>query len=183
MHIEKTKIKDLILLRSEVYKDNRGFFKEINKKKILKKELIFDCVSRSKKNTVRGLHFQRQNPQGKFITVVQGEILDVAVDLRKNSKTFGKFFSIKIKEDSNFSIFIPENFAHGFACLSKTCTLYYRCTNYRHKDSETTLRWNDPDLKINWNIKKPILSKKDESGILLRDIKKNLSYYQKSKQS
>ena len=183
MHIEKTKIKDLIILRSEVYKDNRGFFKEVYKKKILKKKLIFDCVSRSKKNTIRGLHFQRKNPQGKFITVVQGEILDVAVDLRKNSKTFGKFFSIKIKEDSNFSIFIPENFAHGFACLSKTCTLYYRCTNYRHKESETTLSWNDPDLKINWNIKKPILSMKDKSGILLRDIKKNLSYYQLSKQS
>ena len=181
MYIEKTKIKDLIILRSQVHKDRRGFFKEINKKRILKKEFIFDCLSHSKRNTVRGLHFQRSNPQGKFITVVQGEILDVAVDLRKNSKTFGKFFSVKIKEDSNFSIFIPENFAHGFACLSKTCTLYYRCTNYRHKESETTLKWNDPDLKINWKIKKPILSEKDRNGISLSNIKKNLNYYQKSK--
>ena len=174
MHIEKTKLKDLVILRSEVHKDNRGFFKEINKKKILKKNLIFDCLSRSKKNTIRGLHFQKKNPQGKFITVVEGEILDVAVDLRKKSKTFGKHFAIRMKNDSNFSIFIPEGFAHGFACLSKSCTLYYRCTNYRHKESETTLRWDDPVLKINWNIKKPILSSKDRNGYFLKDIKKNL---------
>jgi len=174
MHIKKTKLKDLIILKSEVYKDNRGFFKEINKKRILKKNLVFDCLSHSKKNTIRGLHFQKKNPQGKFITVVQGEILDVAVDLRKNSKTFGQYFSIKIKYDSNFSIYIPENFAHGFACLSKTCTLYYRCTNYRHKQSETTLKWNDPELNINWMVRKPILSKKDKSGKFLTDIKKYL---------
>ena len=98
----------------------------------------------------------------------------MAVDLRKNSKTFGQYFSIKIKHDSNFSIYIPENFAHGFACLSKTCTLYYRCTNYRHKESETTLKWNDPDLNIRWNIQKPILSNKDQNGISFKEIRKNI---------
>ena len=131
MLIEKTNFKDLIILRTPIYKDRRGFFKEIYKKKFLNKNLIFDCLSHSKKNTIRGLHFQRKNSQAKFITVVQGEILDVVVDLRKKSKTFGKHFSIRMKYNSNFSIFIPEGFAHGFACLSKTCTLYYRCTNYR----------------------------------------------------
>tara|TARA_Y100001958_G_C21104833_1_gene453657 strand:+ start:348 stop:872 length:525 start_codon:yes stop_codon:yes gene_type:complete len=174
MRIEKTKIKDLIILRTEVHKDNRGFFKEIAKKKILKKNLIFDCLSRSKKNTIRGLHFQKMNPQGKLITVVEGEIIDVAVDLRKKSKTFGHHFAIRMKKDSNFSVFIPEGFAHGFACLSKTCTLYYRCTNYRHKKSERTLKWNDPKLRINWKIKNPILSKKDKNGTLLKDIKREL---------
>lgn len=174
MHLEKTKIKDLIILRSEVHKDNRGFFKEISKKKVLKKNLVFDCLSRSKKNTIRGLHFQKTNPQGKLITVVEGEIIDVAVDLRKKSKTFGHHVAIKIKHDSNFSIYIPEGFAHGFVCLSKKCTLYYRCTNYRHKQSESTLRWNDPALKINWLVKNPILSKKDKNGKLLNEIKKNL---------
>ena len=174
MHLEKTKIKDLIILRSEVHKDNRGFFKEISKKKVLKKNLVFDCLSRSKKNTIRGLHFQKTNPQGKLITVVEGEIIDVAVDLRKKSKTFGHHVAIKIKHDSNFSIYIPEGFAHGFVCLSKKCTLYYRCTNYRHKQSESTLRWNDPALKINWLVKSPILSKKDKNGKLLNEIKKNL---------
>ena len=174
MRIEKTKLKGLIILRSEVHKDNRGFFKEINKKKIFKKNLIFDCLSQSKKNTVRGLHFQKKNPQGKFITVVEGEIMDVAVDLRKKSKTFGQHVSINMKNDSNFSIYIPEGFAHGFVCLSKTCTVYYRCTNYRHKQTESTLRWNDPVLNINWKVKKPILSKKDKNGLFLKEIKKNL---------
>ena len=176
MHIEKTKFKDLIILKSEIFKDNRGFFKEINKKKILKRNLIFDCLSHSKKNTIRGLHFQTKKPQGKFITVVQGEILDVAVDLRENSKTFGQYFSVRIKQDSNFSIFIPENFAHGFACLSKTCTLYYRCTNYRHKQSETTLKWNDPDLNIKWKIRNPILSSKDKNGFTFSDVKRKLNF-------
>ena len=174
MHVEKTKIKDLIILRSKVHKDNRGFFKEIKKKKILNKNLIFDCLSKSKRNTIRGLHFQKKKAQGKLITVVEGEIIDVAVDLRKKSKTFGKHFAIKIKHDSNFSIYIPEGFAHGFVCLSKSCTIYYRCTNYRHKQSETTLRWNDPKLKINWRVKKPILSKKDRNGKLLYEIQKHL---------
>ena len=174
MHLEKTKIKDLIILRSEVHKDNRGFFKEISKKKVLKKNLVFDCLSRSKKNTIRGLHFQKTHPQGKLITVVEGEIIDVAVDLRKKSKTFGQRVAIKIKYNSNFSIYIPEGFAHGFVCLSKKCTLYYRCTNYRHKQSESTLRWNDPALKINWLVKNPILSKKDKNGKLQNEIKKNL---------
>lgn len=174
MRIEKTKIKDLIILRTEVHKDNRGFFKEIIKKKILKHNLIFDCLSRSKRNTIRGLHFQKKNPQGKLITVVEGEIIDVAVDLRKKSKTFGQHVAIRMKNDSNFSVYIPEGFAHGFVCLSKTCTLYYKCTNYRHKVSERTLKWNDPELKINWKIKNPILSKKDKSGILFKDIRNEI---------
>ena len=172
MLIKKTKFKDLIILKSPIYEDQRGFFKEIFKKKFLNKELIFDCLSHSKKNTIRGLHFQRKNAQAKFITVVQGEILDVVVDLRKKSKTFGKHFSVKMKQNSNFSIFIPQGFAHGFACLSKTCTLYYRCTNYRHELSETTLKWNDPELNIKWGINRPILSEKDQRGKSFEEIKK-----------
>ena len=174
MYVEKTKLDGLIILRSTIHDDRRGFFKEVYKNKIFKKNLIFDCLSHSKKNTIRGLHFQKKSPQGKFITVVEGEILDVAVDLRKKSKTFGKHFSIKIKYNSDFSIFIPEGFAHGFACLSKTCTLYYRCTNYRNKQSETTLRWDDPELDINWMVKKPILSEKDKNGKFLNNIKSYL---------
>ena len=170
MHIEKTKIKDLLILRSKVHKDNRGFFKEINKKKILNQNLIFDCLSRSKQNTIRGLHFQKKNPQGKFITVVEGEVLDVAVDLRKKSKTFGKHFSIIMSDKSDFSLYIPEGFAHGFICLSKTCIINYKCNKYRDVKSETTLKWNDSHLKIKWPVKKPILSLKDKYG-------KNLDYF------
>ena len=165
MKIIKTKIKDLVLLKTNIYKDNRGFFKEVEKNKILKKKFIFDCFSYSKKNTLRGLHLQTNKSQAKIITVVQGKILDVVVDLRKKSKTFGKYFAIEISHDSNFSLFIPENFAHGFLCLSKSCGVYYKCTNYRDKKSEVTIKWNDKNLKINWPIKKPILSKKDIKGI------------------
>tara|TARA_B100002019_G_scaffold225283_1_gene198291 strand:- start:892 stop:1413 length:522 start_codon:yes stop_codon:yes gene_type:complete len=170
MKIIKTNIKDLILLETNVYKDNRGFFKEVEKNKILKKKFVFDCFSYSKKNTLRGLHLQTKKSQAKIITVVQGKILDVVVDLRKKSKTFGKFFSIEISQDSNFSLFIPENFAHGFLCLSKNCAVYYKCTNYRDKKSETTIKWNDKSLNIKWPISKPILSKKDKMGLSFNEF-------------
>ena len=169
MKLIKTKIKDLLIIKTDIYKDHRGFFKEIEKFKILKKKFIFDCLSFSRKNTLRGLHLQKKKPQAKIITVAQGEILDVVVDLRKKSKTYGKHFSIKISHDSDYSLFIPEGFAHGFMCLSKTCLVYYKCTNYRDQKSEITLKWNDKDLKIKWPVKNPILSEKDRLGIMLSD--------------
>ena len=165
MKLIKTKIKDLLIIKTKIFKDDRGFFKEVEKNQLLKKKFIFDCLSFSKKNTLRGLHLQRRKSQAKIITVVDGKILDVVVDLRKKSKTYGKHFAIEISQNSDFSLFIPENFAHGFLCLSKTCTVYYKCTNYRNKKTETTIKWNDRDLKIKWPVKKPILSSKDSAGI------------------
>ena len=165
MKIIKTQIKDLILIKTELFKDKRGYFKEVEKFKVLKKKFIFDCFSYSKKNTLRGLHLQTKKSQAKIITVVHGKILDVAVDLRKKSPTYGKYFSIEISDNSDFSIFIPTGFAHGFLCLSKNCAVYYKCTNYRDKNSEKTIKWNDKKLNIRWPIKKPILSKKDSNGI------------------
>ena len=165
MKLIKTKIKNLLIVKTNIYKDHRGFFKEVEKSRILKKKFIFDCVSFSKKNTLRGLHLQKENSQAKLITVVHGKILDVVVDLRKKSKTYGKYFSIEMSHKSDFSLFFPVCFAHGFMCLSKTCTVYYKCTNYRHQKSEITLKWNDKDLKIKWPTKKPILSKKDKNGM------------------
>ena len=170
MKITKTKIKDLVLLSTNIYKDNRGFFKEVEKRNVLKRKFIFDCFSYSKKNTLRGLHLQNKNSQAKIITVVQGKILDVVVDLRKKSKTYGKYYSIIISQNSNFSLYIPEHFAHGFLCLSKECAVYYKCTKYRDKKSETTIKWNDKKLNIKWPIKKPILSKKDKYGINFSDF-------------
>ena len=169
MKLQRTKIQDLLLVKTNIFKDKRGFFKEVEQFKILKKKFIFDCLSFSKKNTLRGLHLQKKKKQAKIITVAQGKILDVDVDLRKKSKTYGKYFSIEISHDSNFSLFIPEGFAHGFMCLSKTCLVYYKCTNYRDQKSEITLKWNDKDLNIRWPIKKPILSKKDQLGIAFSD--------------
>ena len=170
----KTKFKDLLVIQNKPFKDKRGYFKELIRENTINKKFPFLVMSYSKKNVIRGLHLQSKKSQGKFISVIKGKIFDVAVDLRKNSKTFGKHFAITMNYDSNFSMFIPEGFAHGFACLSKTCTLYYRCTKYRHQKSETTLRWNDPELNIKWGIKKPILSEKDKNGRMFKDIKKDL---------
>ena len=172
MKIIHTKFKDLKLIKTKIFKDQRGFFKEIVKNKIIHKyNFIFDCMSWSKKNVLRGLHFQKINPQAKLITVVNGKIFDVAVDLRKNSKTYGKYFSIIISKDSDFSILIPEGFAHGFYCMSNECVIHYRCSNYRHQKSEFTLAWNDPTQKIKWPFSYPILSKKDRMGIKLKNFK------------
>jgi dTDP-4-dehydrorhamnose 3,5-epimerase len=170
MKIIKTKIKGLVLIKTNLFRDKRGFFKEVEKFKILKKKFIFDCFSYSKKNTLRGLHLQTKRKQAKIITVVHGKILDVVVDLRQNSSTYGKYFSIEISQNSDFSIFVPEGCAHGFLCLSKNCSVYYKCTNYRDQNSEKTIKWNDKELNINWPIKKPILSKKDSNGINFKDF-------------
>ena len=170
MHIKKTPIKDLVLLKTKIHRDSRGFLKETSKKNVIKKDFIFDLMSSSNKNVLRGLHIQTTKPQAKLITVSYGKIFDVAVDLRKKSKTFGKYFSIIMSNKSDFSLYIPEGFAHGFICLSKTCIINYKCNKYRDAKSETTLRWDDSYLKIKWPIKKPILSLKDKHG-------KNLNYF------
>ena len=171
MKIIQTKFSGLEIIKTNIYKDHRGYFKEVFQNRLNKKnKFIFDCMSYSKKNILRGMHIQRKNPQAKIITVAQGEVFDVCVDLRKKSKTFGKFFSIKLSQRSDFSLLIPAGFAHGFLCLSKECTLYYKCSEYRDQNSETTILWNDPMLKINWPTKKPILSTKDKNGILLQDF-------------
>ena len=132
MKLIKTKIKDLLILKSQIFKDKRGYLREVFRKDILNTNFPFDIMSYSKKNVLRGLHFQSKFPQAKLITVTHGKVLDVAVDLRKNSKTFGKYFSIIISQNDDFSFYIPENFAHGFVCLSKSCTINYRCSRFRN---------------------------------------------------
>ena len=170
MKLENLKIKGLKIIKSKIYRDKRGYLREIYKNKLLNQPFLFDVMSHSKKNVLRGLHIQTQKAQAKIITVTNGKILDVVVDLRKNSKTFGKYFSIVISEKSEFSFYIPKGFAHGFLCLSTKCTVNYKCSQYRHKKSETTLNWNDKDVAIKWPIKRPILSIKDQNG-------KNLNYF------
>lgn len=173
MKLIKTKIKDLLIIKSTVFKDTRGFLRETYQKRLLKKNNFpFDIMSFSKKNVLRGLHFQSRNSQAKIITVTHGKIMDVAVDLRKSSPTFGKYFSITISHNDDFSFYIPKNFAHGFLCLSKTCTVNYKCSDYRNPLYEKTLSWNDPDINIKWPIKKPILSKRDRlTNLTLKDLK------------
>ena len=164
MFIKKTKIEGLIILKTKIFKDSRGSLKEVYQRRILKKNFVFDVMSKSKKGVLRGLHVQTTHSQAKLITVTHGKIFDVAVDLRKKSRTFGKYYSLIISEDSDFSLYIPKGFAHGFLCLSNKCTVNYKCSTYRNSKSEKTLKWNDKTLNIRWPIKNPILSNKDKNG-------------------
>ena len=171
MQIKNTKFKDLIIFKSKNFFDNRGHFRELSIEKIIKKKLIFTVVSKSKKNVLRGLHMQRKNPQGKYISVLKGKILDVVVDCRKKSKTFGKHFKIILSERNCKSIYIPSGFAHGFLGLDNENIVIYSCTNYRDKNSEIGIKWDDEDLNINWNILDPILSKKDQKNLEFKNLK------------
>lgn len=119
------------------------------------------------------MHIQLNKSQTKLITVTEGTIFDVAVDLRIKSKTFGQYIGLKISHDDDFSFLIPAGFAHGFICLSERCTVYYKTSNYRDEKSERTLSWNDTSLNIKWPVKKPILSVKDQKGLSLSELKKN----------
>lgn len=172
MKLIKTKINGPKIIKTKIFSDNRGFLKETFRKNILNnKDFPFDVMSFSKKNVLRGLHIQTRNPQAKIITVTYGKIFDVAVDLRKNSKSFGKYVGITISDKDDYSFLIPEGFAHGFLCLSKYCTVNYKCSNYRDSKHERTLCWNDKDVKIKWPVKKIILSHKDKNlGLSLNEF-------------
>ena len=173
MKVVSTKFSQLKVIQSKSYKDNRGLFKEDYKKKILKnKNFIFGCTSSSKRNVIRGLHLQTKYPQEKYVSVLKGAIVDVVVDLRKKSKTFGKHFKTILSDKNAKSIFIPAGFAHGFLALKKENIIYYTCTNYRSAKHEVGLIWNDKDLKIKWPVKNPIISRKDKKNLKFRQYKK-----------
>ena len=173
MQIKKTKFKGLRIVTNKIYKDSRGYFKEDFKQALFKGfKFIFSCTSRSKKNVLRGLHMQTKKKQGKFVSVLKGSILDVVVDLRKNSKTFGKHFKIELTEKNGKSIFIPPGFAHGFLARDKENIVHYYNTNYRSSGHEIGIMWNDKSLKIKWPIRKPILSKKDRRNLTLEQFQK-----------
>tara|TARA_B100002051_G_C16738377_1_gene642725 strand:- start:50 stop:580 length:531 start_codon:yes stop_codon:yes gene_type:complete len=167
-----TNFKGLKIYKKKYFKDSRGYFLEVYKKKIIKKNFPFTCISYSKKNVIRGLHMQRRNVQGKYVSVLKGKVLDVVVDLRKNSKTFGKHFKIILSEKNSKSLYIPEGFVHGFCGLDKNNYLLYSCSNYRDKNAELGIKWNDKDLKIKWPKIKPIISAKDKKNITFEEFKK-----------
>ena len=173
MKLIKTKIPGPLIIKTKIYNDKRGFLKETFRNNLFKNiKFPFDIMSSSKKKVLRGLHIQADKSQAKIITVTHGKIFDVAVDLRKNSKTFGKYVSLIISENSDFSFYVPKGFAHGFLCLSKKCTVNYKCSEYRHSKYEKTLSWNDPKINIKWPILNPILSEKDKEGLNLHYFKK-----------
>ena len=170
MKITKTKFKKLLLFDSKNF-TKLGYFREVLVEKLVKKRFKFTVVSKSKKNVVRGLHMQRNFQQGKFISVLKGKILDVVVDCRKKSKTFGKYFKIVISQRNSKSIYVPPGFIHGFLGLENENIVIYSCTQYRDKKSEIGVMWNDKDLNINWKIKNPILSAKDKHNQKFKDVK------------
>ena len=139
---------------------------------MIKKEFPFDLISLSKKNVIRGLHLQIKKPQGKFLTVLKGKIFDVALDCRKKSRTFGKYFSIILSEKKNKSLYIPEGFAHGYCSLTENSLLHYKMTNYRNTKYEIGILWNDEDINIRWPIQKPIISLRDKKNITFKEYLK-----------
>ena len=173
MKLINTKIPGPLIIKTKIYNDKRGFLKETFRNNLFKNiKFPFDIMSSSKKKVLRGLHIQTDKSQAKIITVTHGKIFDVAVDLRKNSKTFGKYVSLIISENSDFSFYVPKGFAHGFLCLSKKCTVNYKCSEYRQSKYEKTLSWNDPKINIKWPVLNPILSEKDKEGLNLHYFKK-----------
>ena len=170
MKKKSTKFNGLYVFTGKRFDDKRGFLREIFKEKILNKKLKFTIVSSSKKNVLRGLHYQNNKPQDKFITVIKGRILDVVVDIRKNSKTYGKHFKIELSESNSKILFVPKGFAHGFLGLEKENIVVYSLSEYRNKKGEKSLLWNDEKLKIKWGIKKPIISSKDKNAELFKNI-------------
>ena len=172
MKIIKTKFKGLFICQKETYFDKRGFFRELYHEKNFKIKFPFDAMSFSKKNVLRGLHLQLKKPQAKLLTVLRGKIFDVSVDCRKNSKTFGKYFSIVLTEKNNRSLLIPAGFAHGFYTLTDNVILHYKSSKYRDAKSEKGILWNDKELGIKWPTKKLIISKKDKQNLSFKQIKK-----------
>lgn len=170
MRIEKTNIEGLLIIQPQVFKDERGYFLEsFNAIKLSEVDFgstfIQDNESLSQKNVVRGLHFQ--NPpfaQGKLVRVIKGAVLDVALDIRKNSPTYGQHFAIELNEENKTMFWIPPGFAHGFSTLQDNTIFSYKCTNVYNKNAEGCILWNDSDLGINWKINNPIISEKDKLG-------------------
>jgi len=177
MKIIKTEIEGLLLIEPKVFEDERGYFFESWSKDAFENagldiNFVQDNQSLSSKGVVRGLHFQ--NPpfaQGKIVRVLKGSVLDIAVDIRENSPTYGKYFSIHLSEENKTMLWIPPGFAHGFSTLEDNTIFSYKCSGVYNKESEGSLMWNDTDLSIDWKIKNPIISEKDQNSELFSNFK------------
>jgi len=172
----KTSIEGLTIIEPAVYGDERGYFMETYNYRDFAAAgfdmtFVQDNQSRSKKGVLRGLHYQKKNPQGKLVRVISGEVFDVAVDLRKGSLTFGKWFGVTLSEENKKQLYIPEGFAHGFLVLSETAEFVYKCTRFYDPEDEGGLLWNDPEIGIEWPEMKYItLNDRDKNNPLLKKI-------------
>ena len=178
-HIEDSKISGIKIIIPKIFMDDRGyFFESFNSEDFenlgLPTKFVQDNQAYSKKWTIRGLHYQLKYPQGKLVRVIQGEVFDVAVDIRRGSPTFGKFEGVNLSDKNNKIMYIPEGFAHGYVVLSETAIFQYKCTEIYHPEDEYGLLWNDMELNIQWPVKNPILSEKDKSLPILQLINENI---------
>ena len=176
MKIIKTKIKGLLILRHKNNIDQRGSLRETFNNKILKKNFIFEYCTISKANALRGFHFQHKFQQAKYVSVLKGKILDYVIDLRKNSKTFGKIFKIVLSEENCLSLYIPEGFAHAYYSYEKSNIIYYKLTNYYKPKFEDGINLLDNTFKIKWPKKKLNISKKDKNLGSFKDFIKNYKF-------
>jgi dTDP-4-dehydrorhamnose 3,5-epimerase len=182
MEIIKTPFEGILLVKPDVFSDERGYFYEsFNKQKFqginLEVNFLQDNISKSRKGTIRGLHYQVSNKaQGKMCHVLYGRVLDVIVDLRVDSPTFGKYYSTELSEENHLQLWIPLGFAHGFSVQSDEAIFKYKCTNYYSKENERTILFNDPGLNINWNVDNPVISPKDLNGKLFKDCINEFSF-------
>jgi dTDP-4-dehydrorhamnose 3,5-epimerase len=178
----KTPIDGLLIIEPDVFDDDRGYFFETYSKLRYKKhgidvEFVQDNLSKSLFGTVRGLHYQvGDKAQGKLCQVIKGKVLDVAVDIRFESPTFGKYFGIELSGEDKKQFWIPPGFAHGFSVLTEEVLFSYKCTNYYSKKDERSILYNDPDLSIDWKVDYPIISKKDINGSFFKDIKRDFVF-------
>lgn len=175
MNVSTTPLSGLLLIEPKVFEDPRGFFLEtFNAAKYAQAGVpgtfVQDNWSRSVKDTVRGLHFQHPKGQGKLVWASRGSVWDVAVDIRKGSPTFGKWFGVELSEANKKQLWIPPGFAHGFCVLSDTADFQYKCTELYAPDCEQAIAWNDPELAVDWPTKTPLLSKKDLAAPRLADV-------------
>ncbi len=177
MNFNKTNLPGVILIEPKVFSDNRGFFMETFQKQLYKEagidhEFVQDNLSYSKKGTLRGLHYQYPNSQGKLVSVAFGSVFDVAVDIRKGSPTFGNWYGVEISAENKRHLWIPPGFAHGFCVTSETAVFVYKCTDYYNQQAEHTILWNDDTLSIKWPFSEPVVSGKDTQGTPLNKIAK-----------
>lgn len=175
MHYERLTIPDIILLTPKVFGDDRGFFMESFSQRVFEDItnvqtcFVQDNHSRSRQGVLRGLHYQLKQPQGKLVRVTRGEVFDVALDIRRNSPTFGQWAGAYLNENNQQMLWVPPGFAHGFCVTSEEADLQYKCTDYYAPDDEHCIRWDDPTVAIDWPAlgRRPVLSRKDEQGLSL----------------
>lgn len=170
MKIIPTAIPEVMILEPRVFEDPRGFFMETYHRRQFAElgvtaEFVQDNHSRSARGVLRGLHYQIEHPQGKLCRVVRGEIYDVAVDLRRSAATFGHWVGVSLSEQNRRQLYVPAGFAHGFVVLSEVAELLYKCTEFYWPQHERTIRWDDPELGIDWPVREPLLSPKDANGV------------------